>query len=75
MGLPIAILPLKQLETFAEIFQEQSQPQTKTADSSKVLRRLCLLLVTYMILSSLWKHPVLAAATQENVLHSRKQEV
>lgn len=47
MGLPTSILTLKQLKTFAEIFQEQLQPQTKTAVSSKVLRRLRLLLVTY----------------------------
>lgn len=47
MGLPTPILTLKQLKTFAEIFQEQLQPQTKTAVSSKVLRRLRLLLVTY----------------------------
>lgn len=47
MGLPTPFLTLKQLETYTEIFQEQLQPQTKTAVSSKVLRRLGLFPVTY----------------------------
>lgn len=74
MGLPTPFLTLKQLETYAELFQEQLQPQTKTAVSSKALRRLGLLLVTYDPEQPL-KTFCIAAATQHNVLHSKKEIV
>lgn len=74
MGLPTPFLTLKQLETYAEFFQEQLQPQTKTGVSSKVLRRLGLLLVTDDPEQPL-KTFFIAAATQHNVLHSKKEIV
>lgn len=47
IGLASPVLPLKQLETFAKIFQELLHPQTKTVVRSKKLRRLYLLPAFY----------------------------